>query len=180
MGNPNLISLGAGILRTADPGSQEPTDLLTAWSAAWSQVGYTHAGSQFGHTYATEPVEVAEELDPLFVDVTGRVATLKFIAAEDTATQLKRLLNGGTITFNAAGDALYDPPEINELTRRMYGWESRDAQVRGIFRQCFAGGAAEINHAKGGANKVGLPFELTLEKPTGLKPFRFIYAAARA
>ncbi len=179
MANPNLISLGAGTLRTADLGTAEPTSLLAAWPSGWSLVGYTHAGNSFSHTYNTEPVEVAEELDPLRVDVTGRLAQVKFIAAEITATRLKHLLNGGTITFNAAGDAIYDPPDITAITRRMYGWDSQDLQERWIFRQCFSGGTPEVTRNKGGSNKAGFPFELSLEKPASVGPFRAIFAAAR-
>jgi len=178
MGNPALISLGPGTLRTAPLGSSEPADILTAWPAAWVQMGYTFEGSEFSHSYATENVEVAEELDPLAVQATGRTGVLKFVTAEVTATNLQRALNGGTITVGA-GFVTFDPPSPTQLVYRMYGWESSALDERWIWRQCFAGGTMEVKRAKGAA-KAGFSFELQVLKPSGVQPFRAIYTSARA
>jgi hypothetical protein len=179
MGNPNAISLGPGTLRIADLGSTEPTDLTTAWPAAWVELGYTFEGNQWSYELAVEPVEVAEELDPIRYATTGRVIKVGFTLAEITATNLKRALNGGTIV-TGSGFVTYEPPAFATETRKMYGWESDDAQERWVFRQCLSAGTVETSRRKG-ADKAGFPFELNCEKPAGVQPFKTIFASpARA
>jgi hypothetical protein len=179
MGNPNAISLGPGTLRIADLGSTEPTDLTTGWVAAWVDLGYTFEGSEFAYQLNVDPVEVAEELDPIRYAPTGRTIMVRFTLAEITATNLKRALNGGTIT-TGSGFVTYDPPAFGTETRKMYGWESNDAQERWVFRQCLSSGTVETARRKG-ADKAGFPFELNCEKPAGVQPFKVIMASpARA
>lgn len=172
MGNPNAISLGPGILKTAPLLSTEPTDLTTAWPAAWVDLGYTQEGSEFSYELATARVEVAEELDALAVVPVGRTILVKFVLAEITATNLLRALNGGTITAGS-GFVTYDPPAASAVVRRMYGWQSDDTQERWVFRQCLSGGTVAISRKKG-ADNAGIAFELNAEKPAGVQPFKAI------
>jgi hypothetical protein len=179
MGNPNAISLGPGTLRIAALGSTEPTDLVSAWPAAWTALGYTHEGNTWSYQLNVEQVEVAEELDPLRYVPTGRVIQVKFILAEITATNLQRSLNGGTIVAGS-GFVTFEPPAFGTETRKMFGWESDDVQERWVFRQCLSSGSVEASRKKG-ADKAGLPFELNCEKPAGVQPFKVIFASpARA
>ena len=56
-------------------GTTEPTDLATTWtavSASWVALGYTNAGSEFHYQLNADPVDVAEELDPVSYSTTGR------------------------------------------------------------------------------------------------------------
>lgn len=179
MGNPSAISLGPGHLKIAAIGSPEPGDLVTPWPIAWTDLGYTFEGSDFSYQLNTEDVTVAEELDPIVVTPTGRVIMVKFTLAEITATNLKRALNGGTITVGS-GFVTFDPPPFTSMTRYMYGWESDDLQERWVFRQCFSTGTVDTQRRKGAA-KAGFPFEVRCEKPAGVQPFKSIFASpARA
>jgi hypothetical protein len=179
MGNPAAIALGPGTLYQAALGSSEPNDLATGWVAAWVALGYTHEGSDFSYQLNTEDVEVAEELDPVSVEAVGRVIMVKFVLAEVTASNLQRSLNGGIIT-TGTGFVTFEPPAFGTLTRRMYGWESDDAEERWVFRQCLSTGSVEMARRKGAA-KSGIPFELRCEKPVGAAPFKTIFASpARA
>jgi len=178
VGNPNTIALGPGTLYIAALLSTEPSDLASAWPAAWTALGYTHEGSEWSYTLATAPVEVAEELDPLQIVPTGRTVQVKFALAEITATNVKRALNGGTIA-TSAGFVTFEPPAFGTEVRSMFGWQSNDAQERWVFRQCLSSGAVTAQRKKG-ADKATLPFELTCEKPAGAQPFKAIFATARA
>lgn len=171
MGNPAATSLGPGLLYTAPLGTTEPADLVSAWTG-WAALGYTFDGNVFRYKLNVDPVEVAEELDPVRYAPTGRVTKVTFTLAEITATNVKRALNGGTIT-TGSGFVTYDPPAPGTEVRAMYGWQSDDGQERWIFRQCISSGDIEISRKKG-ADKAGIPFELNLEKPVGLQPFRVI------
>lgn len=175
MGNPTAISLGAGSLKYALLGTQEPSDLTSAWPTGWVDLGYTHEGSRFSYELATDPVEVAEELDPVSITPTGRTITVSFILAEITATNLRRALNGGTIAVGS-GFVTFEPPGITAVTRAMYGWQSDDLQERWVFRQCLSAGTVEVNRQKG-ADRAGFAFELNLEKPAGVQPFKAIFVS---
>lgn len=178
MPNPNQISLGPGVLKIAPLLSSEPADLATAWPAAWTDLGYTHEGSDFSTQLNTAPVEVAEELYPLVVVPTGIVTQVKFVLAQITALNLQRANNGGTI-ITGSGFVTFEPPAPGSPTRYMYGWESDDHQERWVFRQCLNGGTSTMTRRKG-ADKAGIGFELNLEKPAGVQPFKVIMSDTRA
>ncbi len=178
-GTPTALSLGPGYLYIAPLGTTEPSDLATAWasvSANWVALGYTAEGSEFSYALATDNVEVAEELDPISVQTTGRTATLSFSLSEVTATNLKRALNGGTIT-TGSGIVTFEPPDLGSEVRTMLGFESEDHTERWVFRQCFQTGTMKIARKKGAANAV-MAVEFSLEKPaTGSKLFKAIMAS---
>jgi len=178
MPNPSQISLGPGTLKVAPLLSAEPADLVTAWAAAWTDLGYTFEGSEFSNQLNTAPVEVAEELYPLAVVPTGIVTQVRFVLAQITAANLQRACNGGTITAGS-GIVTFDPPAPGSPVRYMYGWQSDDLQERWIFRQCLNGGTTSMTRRKG-ADKTGIGFELNLEKPAGVQPFRVILDSTRA
>lgn len=171
MGNANAIALGPGTLKTAVLSSAEPASLVAPWDGAWVDLGYTFEGHTFTVSTEVEEVEVAEELEPLFYVPVKRVGTVAFILAEVTATNLSRALNGGTIVTQS-GYVTFEPPDLGEEVRRMYAWQSTDAEERMVWRQVFNQGDVEINRRKG-SEKAGIPFEANLEKPSGLKPWKY-------
>lgn len=178
MGNPATIALGPGHLLIAPLGTPEPTNLATAWDEDWTDLGYTAEGSEFVYEVTSAPVEVAEELDPVRIVMTGRNARVNFALAEITAANLKRALNGGTIT-TGTGIVTFDPPAPGAEVRTMLGWESDAEDERWIFRQCLQSGSLSLVRRKG-AEKSTLPVSFALEKPAGLQPFRAILDDARA
>jgi hypothetical protein len=172
MGNPAALSLGPGIIKIADIGTAEPTDLASAWPAGWQEPGYTENGSVFGYESTLDEVEVEEEFDPVAFVTTKRSGSLSFKMAELTATHLKWALNGGTITAGA-GYVYYDPPAPGTEVWKMLGFQADDLTERWIFRRCFQGGKVEVPRRKGN-NKALIPVEFRLAKPAGLQPWRAI------
>lgn len=174
---PRVIhGLGPGQLRIAALGSSEPVDLATAWPAAWVPLGYTEEGSEFSYELATEPVEVAEEIDAISTVTTGRNITVAFASAEPTVENLKTALNGGTIT-TGVGIVTFEPPDLGTETRVMIGFETEDAKARYVWRQCFQTGTVSVQRRKGAA-KATLPMEFAVEKPAaGGRPFKVIQAS---
>jgi hypothetical protein len=140
-------------------------------------LGYTDDASEFHYVPSTDDVEVAEELDPISTQTTGRSSTLSFSLAQMTATNLKRAMNGGTIT-TGAGIVTFEPPDLGTEVRVMLGFESEDSQERWVYRQCYQQGDITITRGKG-AVKALIPAEFRLEKPvTGLKLFKAIMASS--
>jgi len=180
-GNPGAIALGPGYLYIAVLGSTEPTDLTTPWASvddAWTALGYTEEGSTFNYEVDSENVEVAEELDPVKVALTGRSLSLEFALAEITAANLKRALNGGTIT-TGTGIVTFEPPALGEEVRTMIGFESEDHTERWVYRQCLQVGNIAMARKKG-ADKSTLACSFSLEKPAAAQPFKAILSTARA
>jgi hypothetical protein len=182
-GNPGTIALGPGSLYIAVLGTPEipDNDLTTPWetvSAQWIPLGYTDEGSTFNYSVDSENVEVAEELDPVAVALTSRELSLAFALAEITASNLKRALNGGTIS-TGVGAVTFEPPDLGEEVRTMLGWESEDHTERWIYRKCLQVGSMEMSRAKGAA-KATISCDFRLERPAAAKPFKAIMAMARA
>jgi len=179
-GNAGNVLYNPGAVFAAVLGSTEPTDLTTAWDAAWIPVGYTDQGSQFDYQIQTAEVKVEEELDPIAVEPTGRTMTLRLALAELTAKNIERAYNGGVFTPGTSGaPGTYEPPDLGQETRIMLGYESEDSTVRAIFRRCI--NVANISTMfKRAPQKAVLPVEFRLERIAGTaKPFHFILAASR-
>jgi hypothetical protein len=175
MGNPAALSIGPGNLYISSSlSTTEPIDLAGAWPSGWLGLGYTDDGSEIGIETKMEDVEVAEELDPVAILASARTITVTMALAEITATNLKRVMNGGT--FTAGGGYVYfDPPAIGTEQYCMLGWESQDVQERWIFRKAIQTGKLAIARKKA-PNKATLPVEFRCVKPTGLQPYRAIMA----
>lgn len=177
MGTPANVRVGPGILKIAPVGSTEPTDLATAWDAAWVDLGYTEEGSTFSFDNTFEDVEVAEELDPVAILQTARNIAVSFALAELTADNLQTALNGGTITTSGVAPAeiaTFEPPEPGDFTYIALGWESVDTLERWVFRKGLQTGTVEIARRKA-PDKATIPAEFRFVKPSGQAPFMFIH-----
>lgn len=177
------LALGPGKLFYAPIGTAEPTDITTALPVAWLEIGYTSEGSEISYEMSTEPVEVAESLDPLFYRTNSRSGTVNFAMAENTTRNLTLAFNGGTVTSTGTAPNVvwtYEPPAPGTEVRRMLLWESEDRTERWVIRQVYQTGAVGIARRKG-SEYATLPVEFAIEAPaTGLKPFKAMYTAARA
>lgn len=179
-GKPQALGLGPGYLYLAALGSDEPDDLTTPWAsvdAAWTELGYTNEGSEFTYELSSENVEVAEELDPVAIALTGRNMGVNFALAQITATNLRVAMNGGTITAGT-GLVKFEPPELGEETPVMIGFESEDHSERWIYRQCLSQGQIGIPRRKG-ADKALINCEFLMTKPPELAPFAAILETPR-
>lgn len=174
MPDPTKVKVGPGRLKVAPVGSTEPADLTSPWGAAWVDLGYTEEGHSFTATPSFEPVEVAEEIDPIRYEATGREMRVGFSLAEMTATNLSRALNGGTIT-TGSGIVTFEPPDPGSEVRVALGWESKDGKERWVWRKCLQTGDIEIARRKA-PDKALIPCEFMLEIVAGgLKPFKAIF-----
>ena len=172
-GDPSAIRVGPGRLLIAPVGSTEPTDLATAWDAAWVELGYTNEGSTFSFENTFEDVTVAEEYDPVAIMQTARNISVSFAAAEVTAANLQTALNGGTIT--AGVDIVtFEPPAAGEFSYVAVGWESTDTLERWVFRKGIQTGAVEMTRRKA-PDKAAIPMAFRFVKPDGAAPFTFIH-----
>jgi len=184
--NPKAITLGPGTMHVADAGTADPVvtfaggKIVVTLGAAFSDVGYTENGSQITYSLDSEPVRVAEELEDVLHKTTGRSGAVAFEMAEETVRNMTLAFNGGTVTTSGTGATegwTYEPPDLGNEQRRCLFWLSEDQTVAFFFRQVFQTGSVTIGR-RPGAEKSTIPVEFSLEKPSGIKPFKVWGAGA--
>lgn len=171
---PTEVRVGPGRLYIAAVGATEPTDLTTAWAAAWTDLGYTEEGHVFNASPTFEPVTVAEEVDPISYQATGREMRVDFALAQVTAENLKRALNGGTVT-TGTGIVTFEPPVPGAEVRCALGWQALDAKERWVWRKCMQTGEVSIARRKA-PDKGTIPMSFMCEMVVGGGlPFKAIF-----
>lgn len=188
---PNLLR-DPGYLFWAPIGSSLPTNTVAgsvftdSWPVAWINLGATRAGSTISISTTSEGIRVAELFYPVVYTTTEKEAGVAFDLADVTLANLKRINNGGTLsTVSGTGATTltsYEEPVQGAEVRCMIGWESLDATVRFVGRQCFNGGEIEINNERAGADTfASFNASFHLEKPSSAQPYIFYTAGvARA
>ena len=172
-GNSANIQLGAGRLYVAPIGTTEPTTASAALPSAWRAVGYTEDGTTVSVELTNEPIEVAEEYDPVLYVLSSRSASVAVQMAEVNRRNLALAMGVGA---NEANDeTTFEPPAPGDEVAVMLCWDSEDAagtsNVRWLFRQAKVNGSVEITRNKA-PNKAMLPVTWNLEKPSASQPFK--------
>lgn len=162
---PAAVQVGPGVLYVAPIGTTEPTTGSGSLPSAWIGLGYTDQGSEFSFARTSENIEVAEELSPVRIIVTGEVDTVTFALAEMTAKNLAVAFNGGTISSPSAGFVEFEPPALGAEERLMLLWQSAANDERWLFRRVLQTGTLAIPRRKGSAKAV-IPCTFTCEIPT--------------
>lgn len=171
-GNSANIQLGAGRLYVAPIGTTEPTTASAVLPSAWRAVGYTEEGTTISVELTNEPINVAEEYDPVLYVMSGRSASVSVSMAEVNRKNLALAMGVGA---NEANDETsFEPPAPGAEVAVMLAWDSEDAagvdNVRWVFRQCKVNGSVEVQRNKA-PNKAMLPVTWNLEKPASNEPF---------
>lgn len=188
---PNVL-VEPGYLFWAPIGSTYPTHTVTgsvftdSWPVAWINLGATDEGGTFTYETTVEPIRVAELFDPVKYATTERAGNIGFALADITLANLKRVLNGGSLSVVSGTTtttlSLYEPPAPGTEVRCLIGWESMDATMRLICHQTLQGGTLELAFRKSPDNTT-MPATFNLEVPSSGtyagKPFA-VWAAGTA
>lgn len=179
---PNLM-LGPGFLFWAPLGTALPANTATGsvftdtWPIAWVPLGATADGSTFNYAITSNPIEVAEFLDPIKYATTERAGDIAFNLASWTLSNYNRALNGGVaalVPTGASGSELtsLEPPDLGNEARSMILWQSTDNTVRLLLRQTLQGGQIQSAFQKAPAFAT-IPCTFNMEIPTGgTKPWK--------
>jgi len=171
---PNLL-VDPGWLFHAPLGTTMPSNTVAgsvftdAWPAAWLPLGATVEGSTLSYETSVEAMSVAELFDPVKYATVSRSGSLAFALASYTLTNLKRALNGGTITTTGSGATAmnaYTLPTPGTEVRSMLGWESSDSTVRIVVLQALSSGTIEMAFQKA-PDFARIPMEWNMEIPSG-------------
>lgn len=173
-GTATNVQLGPGRLYVAPLGTAEPTSASAAMPSAWRAVGYTEDGSAFSTTLTNEPVEVAEEVDPIRYVLSRRSNTLALAMAETTRANLALALGTGANEANSA--AAFEPPDPGDEVAVMVVWDSEDdptsgTNTRWLFRQAKPGGTIDLARRKA-PTKATIAVTFDLEKPANATPYK--------
>lgn len=93
---------GSETIPDPDPGGDD-VQYGDEWGGTWQEVGYTQDGISFTINMDREPIEVDQELDALFLVVTGREIEFNTNMAEFSMDNLEFATGQGTVTTTAAG-----------------------------------------------------------------------------
>ena len=172
-----------GMLWIAPLGTAEPTPTVAASKftdslpVAWIPLGATTDGSTFNYSTTVEAIRVAEFFDPIKYATTDRGGTIAFNLANYTLSNYRRALNGGIAALTPTGTSgseltVLEPPDPGQEVRSMLIWESTDATVRILMRQCIQGGEISSAFQKAPAF-AAIPCTFNFEVPSGgTKPWK--------
>lgn len=158
MGTAANLSIGPGLLTVAPAGTTLPTNATSALDADFVEIGFTEEGSTFGFEQTNEPIEVAEELEPVLYMPTKTMSEVTFAMAEVTARNLKLAINQGIDT---------DPitvVEPNLTPVRVILCHQAESGARWLFRKVISAGQISIASKKA-PNKRLLAVKFNIEKP---------------
>jgi hypothetical protein len=185
-----LLIREPGFLFHAPPATTEPTHAAAGstydadtWPVAWIPWGPTQEGSVFSNAQNVEPIRVAELFEAVAFSVTEVTTTLAFAVTNYTLHNIRRTQNAPTslvTTVSGTGATLsskYEPPDPEQITRCMIGWESLDHTLRLVGRQCINGGEASSTFGRGTAAAIATVWNF--ERPAATKSFAF-YGAGTA
>lgn len=172
------VKTGPGLIYVAPVGTTEPTTASAALPSAWRPIGYTEDGVTINYGITNEPVEVAEEFDPLRYETTAREGSVAFSMAEVSRRNLLLVLNKGV---DDATTGSIEPPAPGSEVRVMLALDSAGSSAspntapgstnaRWVWRQCIQAEAIEMQRAKA-PGKALIPATFRLEKPSSLQPF---------
>lgn len=172
----------APLLSTIPTNTAAGSVFTDSWPVAWLPLGATVEGSTLSYEINVEAMSVAELFDPVKYATTSRTGSIAFALASWTLTNLKRVLNGGTITTTGTGATSvnsYAFPTAGQEVRCMIGWEAADSTARIVIPQAISSGTVEMAFQKA-PDFAQLPATFNMELASGAtQPFN-VYTAGVA
>jgi hypothetical protein len=145
---------GTGDVYIAAVGSTAPTDVTTAWAAAWKQVGFTEDdGASFSAEYTTDPKTSWQALDPTNYARTARKSSVKFTMKQWNQVNFPVVWGGGAMAETSLGSGVYkyDAPAGTTIDYRAIGVQVTDGTKIGrlIIPKALLTSSSETKFGKG-------------------------------
>ncbi|MEV7285462.1 phage tail protein [Streptomyces sp. NPDC093252] len=111
---------GTGRILVASLGAPAPTDVTSAWSSEWKDLGYTSQdGIKLAKKDKLDPVETWQSVSPARFIYSDRDLTVKFQLLQLNEDTLPFFMGGDAVTETAAGSGLFKyelaaDPKFNE------------------------------------------------------------------
>lgn len=166
------IALGPGRLWVASVGTAAPVSASAALAVDWWALGYTEEGTTIDIEVTRDPIEVAEELDPVDYVNSARSVTLSVALAQVTRKRLALSLAMGTGFVDNA--AVLDFPDADTPSVGLaLIWDSAETATnlalknrRWYIPKMLPSGTISIARQKS-PSKSTLPLELNAVLVTG-------------
>lgn len=162
------VHLGPGRLYYAPLGTAEPTSCSAVMPSAWKVVGYTEDGTTIETEVTSEPIEVAEELEPIRWVQTSRRTRLSLAMAEMAVSRLALAMGAGATRTDSA--VIFEFPTPDQIVGVMLVWDSMDTpdatNRRWLVREAYPSGTISISRKKA-PNKATLPVTFQAAMPSG-------------
>lgn len=114
-----LVIAGTGTIYVAAVGTSAPTDIVTAFSGSWTDLGYTtEDGVTFNTARSIQSIPAWQSDYPVRRKVTSRDSSLGFVLMQWNTANLKLAFGGGAVTEPSAGVFKYVPPDADDLDER--------------------------------------------------------------
>jgi hypothetical protein len=152
------ITVGAnGTVYVAPVGTTAPTDIASAWSGTWVDLGYTSEdGVTFRDSRTTERINVWQMFNAGRYIITEAETSASFVLRQWSKDTVKLAFGGGTITPTAGPPAhyLYTPPVPGVVDERAIGieWIDGTKTYRLILPRVMVTEGVETNLTKASAS----------------------------
>ncbi len=163
------VFAGVGLLYCAPVSATAPLEadidglnVLTDLGAGWREIGYTEAGSTTSTATTSEPLEVAEEIEPIGLTITGRTGSISFIMVQATVDNLGLALNRGAGVLKTVGKIT--PPDLED---ELYVQILLQTPQGAVWHFPKTKNSAEFSLARAKTGKTGMAVQMDIFKETG-------------
>lgn len=175
MPNPNNILVGSnGTVRAAPVGTVVPTDLTTAYAAAWLDLGYLgEDGVTFDPSMDVNEIMAWQDFYPVRRVVTARGLDIGLPLLEWSRTTVPLALGGGVVT-SAAGVHKYEPAEPETIDERALAieWADGTRQYRWHIARVMVTELPSFNVQR--TDPAALEITTAVMGVSGAKPWHFL------
>jgi hypothetical protein len=125
--NDEIVVGANGSIYVANVGATEPTDILSGWAAAWTNLGYaTEDGVTITDGKTITDKMAWQSFHPVRKLVTGRMFTVSFTLIQWNLGSVVLAFGGGSVSTPSAGVYKYTPPTPENIDERALGIEWTD------------------------------------------------------
>ncbi len=167
---------GSGALWRAPAGTTLPTDSVTAWGAAFKNLGYaTDTGFAIKQALSTSPIKGWQSIEQLRLVTTDLIRTLLFELEQTNADTLALAWGGATITPTTGGAYSLELSSSSEVFESIIGidWNDGTTSQRLIVQRAALTMLPEIKFTRTGA--VTYPLEFQALVPADGSPSILMY-----
>ncbi|MEU7096054.1 phage tail protein [Kitasatospora aureofaciens] len=155
---------GTGHLYIAPVGTAAPTDVTTAWSASWQDLGFTdESGVVLGKKDSWDQITLWQATVPARMVPKSRQFTAKFTMQQINAVTLPLWAGGGAVQTNGASGYLYTIAETLTSYERALGieWTDNNGTItnRIIIPRGQVSDTTDINLSRAKAADLGITYE---------------------
>jgi hypothetical protein len=169
---------GSGHIYVAAVGSTAPTDVTTAWAAAWTEIGFTDEdGVTVNDEKEITDIGVWQLMYAARRIITSRNFTVSFNLRQWNRDTLALAFGGGTVTTTGTAPNeihTYAPPAADFIDRRALGveWSDGDVKYRLVVPRGLVTENVETQLQRGESSL--LPITFSVEGEDGVQPWSLV------